>query len=375
MIRQRDIGLYVHIPFCRTRCHFCAFYLELYRPETAESFVSSLLREVELYAIGDPLNGRSLVSIYFGGGTPTMLRPDQLCRILIALRRVFPLRHDAEISIEAHPDNISLEELSILREAGFNRLSVGIESTSASELVRVGRPTSSSAGEQAVAAARQAGFTNISLDLMYGLPGQTTASWRHTLDCVISWNPTHLSCYALTVEEGTRLHADVLRGTQPTPDPDFQNELEQVAEDCLRHAGYERYEISNYAQPGFASRHNLLYWTDEDYLGLGPSAQSYVNGWRFGNIDDLTSYRERLARGELPIQERERLTPDQQQREAMIFGLRLVRGIPGELYQQAEWAVRLRPFLDEKMLELTATGLRLTSHGRRYADSIAVALL
>ncbi len=378
MTRSRNIGLYIHIPFCMTRCHFCAFYLELYRPDRAETFISSLLREIDLYTARGFFEGHALSSIYLGGGTPTTLTLDQLCRILTAVRRSFSVPHDAEICIEAHPDTVSLEGLSILREAGFNRLSLGIESTDSAELLRVGRPTTTNAAEAAVASARQAGFANISLDLMYGLPGQSIASWRHALDKVISWNPAHLSCYALTVEEGTRLHTETLRGTQPIPDPDLQNELEQAAEDSLHKAGYERYEISSYARPGYACRHNLLYWTDGEYLGLGPSAQSYVNGCRFGNIDALTVYSERLAREELPIQEAIWLTPEQRQREAVVFGLRLVQGVPRDLlfrYQAAGWDSRLRPLLDQRVIELAGGRLRLTSLGRRYADSVAVALL
>lgn len=374
-LRNSDIGLYIHIPFCRTRCHFCAFYLELYRADSAAVFVSSLFREIELYATRDPLKGHAFSSIYFGGGTPTTLSPDQLRQILATVRRSFPVRHDAEISIEAHPGTISLEGLSILREAGFNRLSLGIESTDDTALIRVGRPTTTRAAEVAVAAARQAGFTNISFDLIYGLPGQTTDSWRTTLREAIVWNPTHMSCYALTVEEGTRLEADVRRGIQPAPDHDLQNEMELFAERCLAESGYERYEISNYARPGLACRHNLLYWTDGEYLGLGPSAQSYLEGSRFGNIDDLTAYIERLDCGELPIDEEVLLTPEQQKREAVVFGLRLVQGVPRELCEPAEWDTRLRPLLLQQVIELTDDRVRLTSLGRRYADSVAVALL
>lgn len=375
MTPSRNLGLYIHVPFCRTRCHFCAFYLELYRVDSADTFVSSLLREIELYAARDLFEGDAFSSVYFGGGTPTMLSTDQLCRILTALRQSFPIQQDAEISIEAHPDTVSPEGLTILREAGFNRLSLGIESTDGEELMRVGRPTTMRASQMAVTAARQADFSNLSLDLIYGLPGQTTNSWRTTLHEAITWNPAHLSCYALTVEDNTRLQADVRRGIQPTADPDLQNEMERITERCLAAAGYEQYEISNYAQPGFACRHNLLYWTDGEYLGLGPSAQSYLNGSRFGDIDDLKAYSERLARGKLPIQEQVQLSLEQRQREAVVFGLRLLRGVPRGLCHPDEWDSRLRPLLERHMIELTTERVRLTPLGRRYADSVAVALL
>ncbi|MFM8552845.1 MAG: coproporphyrinogen-III oxidase family protein, partial [Nitrospiraceae bacterium] len=200
----------------------------------------------------------------------------------------FGLARHAEITVEAHPDSVTEEGLHSLREAGCNRISFGIQSADEDKLIQVGRHTTSAAVDLAVAQARAAGFTNLNLDLIYGLPGQTLASWRGTLDRALALAPDHLSCYALTIEDKTHLQVSLRRGDLPEPDQDLQNAMEDEAALHLTAAGLDRYEISNYSRPGFACRHNLLYWQGGEYLGLGPSAQSYLADSRFGNVEDRT---------------------------------------------------------------------------------------
>jgi len=289
-------GLYLHIPFCRQRCHFCAFYLELHRDAAAENFLRALHTELRLYAAKKMTAGRPLRSVYFGGGTPTVLTAAQLTRILSAVRESFNVDRDCEITVEAHPATVGLTDISALRQAGVTRLSFGAESMHDDELVRIGRPGATADTVEAVLAARTAGFTNINLDLMYGLPGQTLESWEGTINACCDLSPTHLSCYALTVEAGTRLAHDVDREPSRAPDEVLQVEMDQAARRMLTEVGYARYEISNYAKPGFECRHNLLHWTQGHYLGLGPSAQSFVDGVRFGNIANLTAYESALAK-------------------------------------------------------------------------------
>ncbi len=208
-------GLYLHIPFCRQRCHFCAFYLELHRDAAAENFLRALHTELRLYAAEKITTGRPLRSVYFGGGTPTVLTTAQLTRILSAVRESFDVDRDCEITVEAHPATVGVTDLSALWRAGVTRLSFGAESMHDDELMRIGRPGATADTVEAVVAARTAGFTNINLDLMYGLPGQTLESWQRTLSACCDLSPTHLSCYALTVEDGTRLAHDVAPGTKP----------------------------------------------------------------------------------------------------------------------------------------------------------------
>lgn len=368
-------GLYLHIPFCRQRCHFCAFYLELHREAAAEDFLRALHTELRLYAAENIAAGRPLRSVYFGGGTPTVLTAAQLTRILSSVRECFDVDRDCEITVEAHPATVGVTDLSALRRAGVTRLSFGAESMHDDELVRIGRPGATAETIEAVVAGRTAGFTNINLDLMYGLPGQTLESWRRTLSACCDLSPTHLSCYALTVEDGTRLAHDVRQEPSRAPDEVLQVEMDQIARRMLTEVGYARYEISNYAKPGFECRHNLLYWTQGHYLGLGPSAQSFVDGIRFGNIANLTAYASALVEGCLPVQDRSELTAEEQLRDAVIFGLRLERGIPtSHLNRHAvnygyEKVVTL--LHASNLLEEENECTRLSAQGRLHADSVA----
>lgn len=373
-----SLSLYIHVPFCKTRCHFCAFYLQIYREDRALAYLESLGREIRLHAQLNSLGGHSLDTVYFGGGTPTTLRPDELCKILKLIRACFGLQDNAEITLEAHPDTVTAEGLKCLVQAGFNRISFGVQSMDDSELLRIGRRTLGTFTHNAVTAARSAGFVNINLDLIYGLPGQTMRSWLSTLEETIELEPTHVSCYALMVEEGTKLHRDLRQGYGDEPDADLQNAMEDEAVRRLATAGFERYEISNYSRPGYACQHNQLYWRGEEYLGLGPSAQSYLNGCRFGNVEDLGTYHHTLESGNLPIQEREQLTPDQRQREAIVFGLRLIEGINLKGVQgtvDRTWEQTLDRLMDQGLLEERSGRVRMTERGRRFADSIAVELL
>jgi oxygen-independent coproporphyrinogen-3 oxidase len=378
MIRTTGRGLYLHIPFCHQRCHFCAFYLEIHRARAAETFVSSLLTEMQLYGKRRYFEGKPLDSVYFGGGTPTTLEPQQLITLLSRAIDAFGLAHDAEVTVEAHPESVTCDGLSQLRDAGFTRISFGAESMDQQELQRVGRPGSVLSTIEMVAAARKAGFTDINLDLMYGLPGQTLETWAASLQSASALVPTHLSCYALTIEEGTQLRTAIQRGAVPAPDELLQNEMDDLAEEMLCGAGYRRYEISNYSQPGFASRHNCLHWTGGQYLGLGPSAQSYVEGRRFGNVSNLAEYNRALCNGALPVLDSDQLTASDEIGERIVFGLRLTDGISlaeTRALSCPELIRKVDDLIADDLLERRGEWVRLTPRGRRYADSVAVALL
>ena len=311
MQQKRDIGLYLHVPLCRQRCHFCAFYLEIATPARIDAYLSALERELTLYHQQNLLAGRAFQSIYFGGGTPTVIPSLQLAALLDQIRNTYSVAPDAEVTVEAHPSTVTLSDLSTLARAGFNRISLGAESMASQDFIPIGRPGTISDTEQAVEHARMAGFSNINLDLMYGLPGQSLASWTTTVQSLLRLNPTHISCYALTIEDHTKLAHDIGKGLVPSPDDALQVEMEEAAETVLAQAGFTRYEISNYARPGYACRHNLLYWTDGDYLGLGPSAQSYVAGNRFGNVANLDVYARQLEKNQLPATDRQVLSVEQ----------------------------------------------------------------
>jgi oxygen-independent coproporphyrinogen-3 oxidase len=372
MRTRRDIGLYVHVPFCKQRCHFCAFYLEIARAERIQSFCAALTQEIDLYRREGLVEHRSLRSIYFGGGTPTALPAAKLVSMLQSIRAAWPTESSTEITVEAHPSTVTGTDLHILADGGFNRISFGAESMDEIDFARIGRPGRVQDTKTAVEAARAAGLMNINLDLMYGLPGQSLASWTNTLQSLLALGPTHVSCYALTIEEDTTLAQNIAKNLVAPPDESIQIDMESRAESLLKESGFDRYEISNYAKPGFSCRHNLLYWTDGDYLGLGPSAQSYVNGIRFGTVPDLTAYTDSLNTGRLPIAERIALSDAEQQRDALVFGLRRMEGVP---------QYRIRPDMPQYqalvqlshrgMIECAGDHIRLTALGRRYADSVA----
>jgi oxygen-independent coproporphyrinogen-3 oxidase len=369
---KRDIGLYIHVPLCLQRCHFCAFYLEIATPARVETFLSALDRELTLYHRQNLLDGRALQSIYFGGGTPTVIPSLQLAALLDRIRNTYSVTPDVEVTVEAHPSTVTLSDLSVLAEAGFNRISLGAESMAPQDFIPIGRPGTVSDTKQAVQDARTAGFSNINLDLMYGLPGQDLTSWTTTLQSLLALDPTHISCYALTIEDHTKLARDIAKGLVPSPDETLQIEMEAATESVLGSAGFTRYEISNYARPGSTCRHNLLYWTDGDYLGLGPSAQSYVAGCRFGNIAHLDTYTSQLENGQLPVADRLPLSVEEQQRDALIFGLRLLNGVPNSLTADDPGQREiLNQLIAKGLIVEEGTRTRLTPLGRRFADSVA----
>ncbi len=369
------LGLYLHIPFCRQRCDFCAFYLEIHREGRAETFVRSLIHEIELSAQRHVTTGRPIQSVYLGGGTPTVLATTQLVAILSEIRSQLTLAPDCEITVEAHPSTISEQDLAQLCQAGVTRMSFGAESMEDGDLTRIGRPGAVHETVLAMTQARAAGFTNINLDLMYGLPGQSLESWQRTLANCLALVPTHLSCYALTVEQETKLASNIQRHRSPALDEGLQIEMDEAAQRILADAGYERYEVSNYAKPGYACRHNLLYWTNGEYLGFGPSAQSYLGGTRFGNVADLTAYDVALAAQNLPIEDRATLSEEEQLRDAVIFGLRLIQGIPSQhLHQHAAnygHETVTAQLLAQQLIEEDGGRSRLSAKGLLQADTIA----
>ncbi len=368
---DEDLGLYIHIPFCRRRCHFCAFYLEIARSDRMTLFLSALTQEITLYRRQESLEGRTFQSIYFGGGTPTSLPADQLAAILTLIRTTWPTSVTAEITVEAHPSSVTIGDLTVLADAGFNRISLGAESMADKDFASIGRFGHVQDTADAVQAARSAGFSNINLDLMYGLPGQSLQDWLRTLESLMTLVPSHISCYALTIEEDTRLAQDIARDLILPPDEMLQIDMESAAEHFLIEAGFSRYEISNYAKPEYACRHNLLYWTGGDYLGLGPSAQSYLHGVRFGNVADLEAYAASLNETHLPITGRTILSASQRQRDALVFGLRLLRGVPRKAIPAAEREHQVDDLIDKGLLHADHDRIRLTPLGRRYADTVA----
>ena len=335
------LGIYIHIPFCRSKCDYCDFYSLAGREDRMDAYQKALLAHISETAV--MAASFQVDTIYFGGGTPSFYGEKRLRELLAAIQKQFKVDGDAEITLEANPDSVDLPSLRRLRKAGFNRLSLGMQSACTGELEAIHRPHTIQQADEAVTAARKAKFQNISLDLIYGLPGQTMDSWKTTVEHALSLLPQHLSCYGLKVEEGTPLAARVEAGEQ-LPDDDAQADLYLWTVGRLERAGFPQYEISNFAKPGRESRHNLRYWLTQPYIGFGPGAHSDFGGRRYSFVRDLEGYIDGILKGG-PILDSEELIPQRERSgEYLMLRLRTARGIE-------EWEYRRGYFLDFAPLE------------------------
>jgi len=346
------IGLYIHVPFCRARCSYCDFNSYAGLEDLFDDYTAALVQEMQQ---AGPARVRT---IYIGGGTPTVLPLLHLAQILDASRRAFAVDRDAEVSLEANPGAVDAAALAALRALGINRLSLGVQSLDDAGLRLLGRIHTAAEAIQACQAARQAGFANLNLDLIYGLPGQTSAAWQATLERALALQPDHLSLYALGVEEGTPLAAAIAQGDLPAPDPDLAAEMYEWAEDRLSVAGYLHYEISNWARgPGCRCRHNVTYWRNEPYLGVGAGAHSWLGGRRWANVAHPAEYRARLLGGGCPVAAEEEIDPALEVGETMMMGLRLLdEGVPFERFRE-RFGEDLRQRFAEELEELEELGL------------------
>ncbi|HEX2050244.1 MAG TPA: radical SAM family heme chaperone HemW [Actinomycetota bacterium] len=322
-LEDPGFGVYVHVPFCLHRCHYCDFNAYAGDDDVHDDYVVALVRCIERC---DPAR-RAATSVFFGGGTPTLLPPARLGGVLRALRDHVGVAPGAEVTVEANPETVDEAAFEALLEAGFNRVSIGVQSTSARVLRALGRTHGASRALDALRAARRAGVPDVNADLIFGSPWESTAEWRESLERVVDAGCDHVSAYALTVEEGTPLHTLVATGRAPDVDPDVQAERHGVACELLAAAGYERYEVSNWARPGRACAHNVLYWSAGDYLGFGAGAHAHVGGRRSWTLRLPRAFVAAVAAGR-PVEDgAEEIDADARAGEALALGLRLVGGV------------------------------------------------
>jgi len=325
------LGIYVHVPFCRSKCQYCDFYsLATKDDKLMDSFIDATCRHIK--EAGALAPDHKVDTIYFGGGTPSFFGADGLASILTAIRRAFDVTSDAEITFEANPDSVSDKLLRRLRSEGFNRVSMGVQTDDEAILQKLGRPHNYDQVITAVERIRRAGFKNLSLDLMYGLPGQTLDGWEKTLRRVLALNPEHMSCYALKVEEGTPLYA--YKDLCHIPDDDTQADMYLAAIDILKAKGFRQYEISNFARKGMVSRHNLKYWMGGEYLGFGPDASSDFGGKRFTAVRDLLAYLDGIKNGGRVLEDVQEIPPRERAGEYLMTRLRTVAGIDPQEYEK-----------------------------------------
>lgn len=382
-VADTPLSIYLHVPFCSTRCGYCDFNTytsdELGPGASRADYLDSALAELELAARA--LGGRApaVSTIFIGGGTPTLLPPADLSRFVAAVGDTFGLAPDAEITTEANPETVGPAELAALRAGGLNRISFGMQSARSHVLKVLDRVHTPGGALRAVRDARAAGFDNISLDLIYGTPGETADDWQASLDAALSVEPDHISAYSLIVEEGTRLAGRIRRGELPEPDEDDLADKYLQAEDTLSAAGLGWYEVSNWARsPEHRARHNLAYWRGHHWWGIGPGAHSHIGGVRFWNVKHPAAYAGRLAAGSTPASAREVLDAETRRIERILLELRLIDGLDPTVLTDSERSRIDRPIADGlATLETTTAGDRLvlTRTGRLLADGVIRDLL
>lgn len=375
---DRTLSVYVHVPFCRVRCGYCDFNTytatEL-RGASQRDFAGQAIDEVRFAGRAlrsSQVPDRPVQTVFFGGGTPTLLPADELIRVLDVIDDEWGIVEGAEVTTEANPDSVDAHSLEQLRMGGFTRVSIGMQSAVPSVLETLDRTHDPERVSIVARSARDLEF-QVSLDLIYGTPGETLDDWKRSLDAALTCEPDHLSAYSLIVEPGTRLAKQVSRGELPAPDPDVQADMYSYADDLLHAEGYSWYEVSNWARkPQFQSRHNLAYWTSEDWWGIGPGAHSHVGGVRWWNVKHPAAYADRLRDQQSPAHEREILTTEQQQLEAILLRVRLASGLDVAVLSP-EARLRVAGLIAEELVDAQqafAGHLVLTQRGRLLADAV-----
>jgi oxygen-independent coproporphyrinogen-3 oxidase len=373
----RELGLYVHVPFCAKRCGYCSFNTAPLEDGAMARYLEALHREIDLLGALAWARRVRLATVFFGGGTPSLVAADDMAAVLAGVRARFDVVPDAEITVECNPESVTREKLEGYRAAGVNRLSLGVQSLDDAILPRLGRLHDARGARAAFDAARDAGCANLSLDVMYGLPGLDLDGWARAVDAVLDWQPDHLSAYGLTLDAGSLWGAAGVEGI-----PAEQEQIDQYwrLARAAAERGLEHYEISNYARPGFRSRHNQIYWRAAEYLAAGPGACGFVGSTRYANVKATPRYCETLETGALPIDSSEQLSSRQKLGERLILGLRTADGVPTSwLETRLDGDDRLRQRVEtwraRALLAGTNDRVRLTEAGFLLSDALFVDLL
>lgn len=377
MLPEKDetIGIYVHIPFCMRKCNYCDFPSLPGMDDFFQDYADAVCREIES-ASGKFLNW-IVDSVFFGGGTPSVLPAENISKIVATLSKNFDISKNAEISIEVNPGTISEEKAVVYKELNFNRISIGLQSASNSILKFMGRVHTREMFEECVDLVKKCGFTNINADVIFGVPNQTMKDFQETIELVLHKGVTHVSCYSLKIEEGTPWHEMNEKGELPPVDEDLEREMYYWAINRLNEAGFKHYEISNFAKPGFQSMHNIKYWTSKPYIGFGAAAHSYMNDARYSNIENPVEYIKRINEGKSTIGFSEHIGIDEKLSERFILGLRMIEGVDmGQLEKEFgrealnKYHDKIKMLIGKNLLSVENGMLKLTKAGLDFANQV-----
>ncbi len=379
MIKSEDhrIGLYIHIPFCKAKCNYCDFNSFSGMEDLIPPYFKALKRDMELCS--EQLGSCSVKSVFIGGGTPTFPDAHYVCDILDACAKTFSIEKNAEISIEANPGTLSYEKLSAYKASGVNRLSIGLQAYQDHLLKKLGRIHGAEEFSENFNQARRAGFSNINVDLIFGIPDQTFDDWAQTLSKVIELEPEHLSCYSLKIEEGTVFGRLYESGELIPAEDELDRKMYRYAIETLTNHGYKHYEISNFAKPGMECVHNMIYWKAEQYLGIGAGSHSYLKGKRFNRVYGVKDYISSVEKGIIPVENVEKISRDGEISEFMILGLRLTEGISVSRFRERFgqdvyelFGRKLERLAKRQLLDIKDDRIKLTQTGLDLANQVFI---
>ncbi|MFS0575277.1 radical SAM family heme chaperone HemW [Sporosarcina sp. 179-K 3D1 HS] len=362
-------GIYIHIPFCHQICHYCDFNKVFFKNQPVDAYIESIGKELAiLHAEG--ISFKEVETVFLGGGTPTSLSEAQLDRLLEIIHQYVQVSALKEFTTEANPDELTPGKLAVLRNGGVNRLSIGVQSFDPDLLVKIGRTHGPDDAVRVIGDARKAGFDNISVDLIYGLPGQTIKQWQHTLEQTAALELPHTSGYSLIVEPKTVFYNLMNKGKLPLPGEDTEAQMFEVLIDSMEKHNRKQYEVSNFAIPGFESIHNLIYWENENYAGIGAGAHGYVKGRRYSNIGPLTKYMQEISEGKRPLQQEHEVTEAERMEEEMFLGLRKMDGVSNSAFHQRFgrslediYGTKLEMLMADGLIEQQGDHVKLTKKG------------
>lgn len=365
------LGLYIHVPFCVQKCNYCDFNSFKIKGNDKKEYLNAIEKEMKLYS--DEFKNKQFDSVFFGGGTPSILNIEELKRLVGSVFKNFNIKETAEVSMECNPGTINKEKLIHMKELGINRLSIGLQAIQNHHLKYIGRIHSYEEFEKNYLEAKEVGFDNINIDLMYALPNHKKEEWKESLDKIISLNPSHISAYSLILEEGTKLHEMYDNEEFSLLDEDTDIEMYNYTINKLKENGYNQYEISNYSKEYKECKHNIIYWKCDNYLGLGPGASGYIGDIRYNNISDLNEYNHKISQNIKPIEEETILSEKDKIEEFIFMGLRMNEGISLKVFKERFnisiediYKEPIEKLIDSKLLELDKDNLKLTQKAEKF---------